>query len=69
MLVIMPELNNNSADCNRTGRTKTASPLHASLVEGQQFAQVQHLLTSSLASGVVFTDSRGGRGGEGQSRP
>lgn len=59
VLVIM--LNNNSADCNRTGRTNSASPLHGSLVEGQQFAQVQHLLTSSLASGVVFTDSRGGR--------
>lgn len=65
-LVIMLGLNNNSglfykAGDNRTRRTNSASPLHGSLVEGQQFLRVQHLLTASLASGVVFTDSRGGR--------
>ncbi len=63
---IMPELNNNSglffkAHGNGARRTNSASLLHGSLGDGQHFLRVQHLLTASFASGVVFTDSRGGR--------
>lgn len=46
---------------NCTRWTNSASPLYGSLGEGQQFLRVQHLLTASFASGVVFRDSRGGR--------
>lgn len=60
---IMPGFNNNSGLFFKAHgrRTNSASILHGSLGEGQQFLWVQHLLTASFASGVVFTDSRGGR--------